>query len=315
MSENISHPVRIPAEVDASRSIRLRGGAREQSEEQCELVQEFVREGCVTEDHDPTMLSYRSRIEEVRRRGHAIDEKDTLACVAYRRELAEAQANYGGDWTLLELRRVLDTTTYEKYRALVNAATDLKEDGSHVLTKKTDTRAFYEQLANPEDYKLHVARVFMETRTEPSSVYGKRAENVGRGEYGTPGVVFSNATHGGETLNDRHKNIVEAHEKIHGLYTFGASLGSRLCATLDPEVSVEQGTYLRQPDEILARMSQLRNYFGLGANDAFTSEHLEIAKQRYVRDTGFDNDMSAFLSCITEKTRGAFIREMNAFPM
>lgn len=63
--------------------------------------------------------------------------------------------------------------------------------------------------------------------------------------------------------------------------------------------------------EILARMSQLKNYFGLHGAEPFTQEHLAYARAHYVKDTGLDNHMSVFFRAITPEKEVAFINGMN----
>jgi len=66
--------------------------------------------------------------------------------------------------------------------------------------------------------------------------------------------------------------------------------------------------YLTMPDEIIERMSQLRNYFGLSAKDVFTPEHLEYARAHYVSDTGLDNQMSLLMNVVTPGQKGVSLR-------
>ena len=61
--------------------------------------------------------------------------------------------------------------------------------------------------------------------------------------------------------------------------------------------------YLLSPQEIVERMSQLKNYFGIKNDSFFTKDHLDYAKQNYVADTGLDNDMTIFLALIHNERR------------
>lgn len=70
--------------------------------------------------------------------------------------------------------------------------------------------------------------------------------------------------------------------------------------------------YLFTGDEIVERMSQLKNYFGMDGSDTFTKEHLHYAKENYIEDTGMDNAMSLFFQGITEETEDNFIKLINS---
>jgi hypothetical protein len=70
-------------------------------------------------------------------------------------------------------------------------------------------------------------------------------------------------------------------------------------------------TYLKQPVEILERMSQLKNYYGFKGGEVFTKQHLEYAREHYVEDTQEDNYMGFFFDCITPETEERFLQVMN----
>lgn len=70
--------------------------------------------------------------------------------------------------------------------------------------------------------------------------------------------------------------------------------------------------YLLDPSEVVERMSQLKNYFGFGGSEVFTLEHLNYAKEHYVRDVGTDNGMSSFFTLITADTEQEFLRIINS---
>ncbi|MDP2950954.1 MAG: hypothetical protein Q8N55_01075 [bacterium] len=69
--------------------------------------------------------------------------------------------------------------------------------------------------------------------------------------------------------------------------------------------------YLNRGFEIEARMSQLKNYFGFTGDEIFTKEHLDYAKENYVKDTGFDNLMTHFFEAITPETEEKFLELIN----
>ena len=49
--------------------------------------------------------------------------------------------------------------------------------------------------------------------------------------------------------------------------------------------------YMYNMDEIVERMVQLKNYFGMNSEDIFTEEHLKYAKENYLDDFGDRKEM------------------------
>ena len=70
--------------------------------------------------------------------------------------------------------------------------------------------------------------------------------------------------------------------------------------------------YLFDPDEIIERMSQLKNYFGMKGSELFTKEHLSYARNHYIKDTESDNNMTEFFQAITPEKEDAFIELINS---
>lgn len=68
--------------------------------------------------------------------------------------------------------------------------------------------------------------------------------------------------------------------------------------------------YNRSGGEILERMSQLKNYFGMRKNEEFTKAHLDYAREHYAADR-FDN-MSEFFQMITPEKEERFLELMNS---
>jgi hypothetical protein len=71
--------------------------------------------------------------------------------------------------------------------------------------------------------------------------------------------------------------------------------------------------YLFTGMEIAERMSQLKNYFGFKGDEKFTKEHLDYAKEHYIRDTNMDNGMRMFFEGITAETENTFLELINNF--
>lgn len=69
--------------------------------------------------------------------------------------------------------------------------------------------------------------------------------------------------------------------------------------------------YLFSGVEIIERMAQLKNYFGMEGDEQFTKEHLDYARMHYLADTNMDNFMTYFFSGITPETEEAFLELIN----
>lgn len=147
--------------------------------------------------------------------------------------------------------------------------------------------------------------------------------------------------HTGDILTIRQKSLVAAHEDGHRIrplnylsskYFQGAFDTSKVNISKEDmlrgkpklDKTIEQITpaefrdfcteiirYLTTPAEIVERMSQLKNYFGMQGAELFTDDHLRYAKEHYVKDVGFDNLMTHFFQMITPQTEAKFLEFMN----
>lgn len=150
----------------------------------------------------------------------------------------------------------------------------------------------------------------------------------------------------GKPLTVRQKSMIEAHEKGHALRQFEGdlfqnrfmagfdrskvTLDSKLIETLrklkaedaevggyalpeetDEELIENHLDYLFRANELAERMAQLKNYFGMHGSDQFTREHLEYAREHYLKDVDFDNSMTQFFQGITPETEEEFLRIIN----
>ena len=88
------------------------------------------------------------------------------------------------------------------------------------------------------------------------------------------------------------KSDLNAHEFAH--YVFGP--------VEKPPLEVYNGVnaYLRKPTEINARGTQIKNYFGLKENEPLTENMLKYAEKHYIKDRGYDNNMTQFFSGIKD---------------
>lgn len=240
----------------------------------------------------------------------------------------EGSANYPGDWTLLLQERMLDPVTKEKFiKARESAMIEMKTGEPEILDKPKQFSQHYQEQINK--YDKNVAHIFNETQIGEASEFGKTPDRLGMGNIGEQGAVFNNASHEEKVLNQRQKNIIEAHEKGHGLRDFTSPIDRKdFTNSLDinelrkeeEKLKVENQNirfvnYLSTAEEIAERMAQLKNYFGFHADDVFTKEHLQYAKEHYVKDTKLDNNMTTFFKAVTPETEVTFLETINKYPL
>jgi hypothetical protein len=144
-------------------------------------------------------------------------------------------------------------------------------------------------------------------------------------------------------LTEKQYSIIAAHEKGHRVREYLGSLDERfqrgfdrskanftekdydiLKKDYDNQTSKQNGEfppfevekegyfdYLFSASEIAERMSQLKNYFGIQGAETFTKEHLQYAREHYVKDVGMDNGMVLFFQAITPETEDSFLELIN----
>lgn len=245
------------------------------------------------------------------------------------KEKIKCQANYPGDWTSLLQERMLDQITKEKFIKTRQESIPQMKDGEPGLLEKPKTFGSHYQ-TQIDNYDENILKVFNSTQYIPSQEVGKNPNHLGSGNIGETGAVFTDArTSENIPLTIRQKNIVESHEKGHGLRDFYAPDDTQeINSVLDTEVlkalieknnlenpdNKERATYLKDA-EIIERMSQLKNYFGFRAGDIFTKEHLLYARENYIKDTGLDNSMSNFFQAITPEKEERFLKVINKYPI
>lgn len=244
-------------------------------------------------------------------------------------EKVKESSNYPGDWTILLLERMSDPITKEKFvKTMQDAMAHMKMGEPGPLDKPESFSNYYQDQI--DNYDANLARVFNDTGFGEAKSYDKNKSNLGVGNIGGAGTVFSDAVNkNGESLTDRQKNIIEAHEKGHGMRDYTSPLDqANFLGSVDTDVFIDEenklkeaggsarfANYLRKPVEIAERMAQLKNYFGFSAQDNFTADHLEHARENYVKDTGLDNNMTSFFKGITPQTKDRFLETINKYPL
>jgi hypothetical protein len=132
------------------------------------------------------------------------------------------------------------------------------------------------------------------------------------------------APDGSKQVTDKQMKIIVAHEKSHAvrfvlydeMFTDGFDQ-SRIRPVMQKKHSELTGEervieYLfGGSDEVIERMSQLKNYFGFKGSEKFTKRHLDYARLHYIEDTGMDNNMRVFFDMITPETEERFLYAIN----
>lgn len=248
-------------------------------------------------------------------------------------EKIQASANYPGDWTSLLQNRMLEPVTKGRFIAQKTSAMEHLQTGepdpSEMGNKYSKRYAahYQSQIAN---YDERVVAIFNSTNIEFDS---SRKHSLGHGNINEPGTVYLNAeSKKSGPLTIRQKNIIEAHEKGHGLRDYQSFsekneiqsvIDGEALAILTAERSNEgaagderfRPSYVTAPEEIIERMAQFKNYFGMSATDRFTGKHLEHIRSHYVHDTGLDNGVHDLLRCVTPNTEAAFLSIINKYPV
>ncbi len=117
-----------------------------------------------------------------------------------------------------------------------------------------------------------------------------------------------------QTPNLEHvMSLVESHEKGHSLRTLHTSQYLEDMFSKAFELP-KSNFYLvaHAPAELLERMTQLKNYFGMKGDEKFTPKHLEYARKHYISDVGLDNNMTEFFAAITEEKEFNFLKLINS---
>lgn len=239
-------------------------------------------------------------------------------------------ANYKDDWTSLQYNRFRHPVIKSRYLDFKKKHPTTEERNSSFFESKIEgvflekprdiPKDVYLSMLNMDTYDHNLERVFRVTDYGKAYQYFKMRENLGASQgYGDHGVVFSDAKElGGTSVSDRSKNIIEAHEKVHGSFmNLTNSEKNYIIDVFYTERNRQRGRILpsypnkKQVDEVLARMSQIKNYFGFKGDEKFTIGHLNMARKHYLSDVGFDNNMQEFFDSIDRENEEKFVELMN----
>jgi hypothetical protein len=234
------------------------------------------------------------------------------------------------DWSTVLFDRLKDPAVKEKF--IASKAEVLKSDNPYddgvedqpedieanglpkfKFIKEHDTKKYhYDAIRNYDDTVKRASRYTtyvnaLEVMKGPEAL-GTAKEN---------GTVFIDAESDGKPLNSRQKSIIESHEKGHVVRTFNVNVRD-ISKGFDFDKiprDAKRPSYLRNPDELVERMSQLKNYFGFRSDQSFSRGHLKYARDHYLKDTGLDNNMTEFFGTITPEKEDEFLRIINQYPI
>lgn len=227
----------------------------------------------------------------------------------------ESQANYQGYWDdalyerlnnqEIKAQFVINRMHYAKGMSDLNPG--------DMLQKKEETSDYY--ISQVAKYEENLSKAFSYVEHVPSANKNREAKHLGVSSYGEYATLFQDAAKDGKELTARQKNIILAHELGHSVRDYQGEDAQDIRKSVDlskienPQIR----NYLNKPEEIIERMSQLKNYFGMKGSEKFTKEHLYVAKQNYLKDTELDNNMKEFFESITPETEDSFIEVINKF--
>lgn len=219
-------------------------------------------------------------------------------------------ANYNGDWSALLKIRLTNPKIIKLYLA------NLSEKQTYLANEDV-----MEQRV--KEYLDRVDKVFNQTHIGPAvsfnNQYGLPSNpmSAGQGKFNSPPVVFNDAQQiNGSPMSVFQKHVVEAHEQAHGVlndYWMVNQFRFKFRGLVDDSFMKEFSDEYTAVFEILARMSQLKNYFGMERDEKFTAHHLDYAEIYYSRDTGFGSDnITDLLKAIRRGNRQQFVDIINS---
>lgn len=250
----------------------------------------------------------------------------------------ESQANYEGNHTLLFFERMANARVRSK---LINDLVEHKIGQRRIELEESkdyleNIRGELEFIIEKEiEEKIQTAKSHTNIKyADPAKpeIAGTTSEGVG--------LIFLHSIlpDNNKKFTSKMNGIIEAHEKGHEIRWFGfvdTNFSKKISEGFDfskveimnstieaakryaPERTEEELKdmiilYQENVNELYERMSQLKNYFGMRGDEVFTKEHLDYAKNNYLKDTGMGSQMKYFLDAITPQTEVKFIDLMNS---
>ncbi|MDB5204172.1 MAG: hypothetical protein JWP09_200 [Candidatus Taylorbacteria bacterium] len=208
-------------------------------------------------------------------------------------EALDRVANYRENWSNLFQQRLLSEETVNKYMANLTA--------KHLYLADEKRKEELKQ-----SYRERVMKVFSHTEIGKAETYKHQAtlspynsRGGGIGSFESTPIVFADAEQSnGRPMDHFHKSITEAHEQAHGVLDdmyVADNIRQELTSFFYANYILKFKDPLSAVFETVARITQLKNYFGMKGGEPFTKYHLEYAKKYYVRDVGFGIDNITYM--------------------
>ena len=212
---------------------------------------------------------------------------------------------YGQNQVLIQQSRLLNPKVKAKFFEHQAPVSGPKESMFQKMP------ADYSNRITPENYEDFVKDIHSSTDYNLAASANKQPFNLGSGNYGKPGIVFSDAP-----LNNSGKDIINAHEKNHGIFagTMSKEMKEDLLKPFNSEKPIPNYQGKHQADEVFARMGQFKNAIGMGDNQTFTLGHLNLIRKNYA-ESFLDNGITEMLAKIKPGSAGEkeFLKNMNKY--
>jgi len=218
---------------------------------------------------------------------------------------------YGENQVLTQQSRLLNPEIKAKFFEHQAPEIEAKIQSNILGQKMWKQPKDYGNRITPENYDEFVKNIHGSTEYDLAVNSGRSSNTLGLGDYGKPGMVYSDAP-----LNNLGKDIVNAHEKNHGMFsgTLSKEMSKDLLKPFGTNKPVPFYGAKAQPDEVLARMAQFKNAVGIGDNQSFTLGHLNLIRKNYA-NSFLDNGITEMLNKIKPGSSGEkeFLKNMNKY--
>lgn len=245
----------------------------------------------------------------------------------------ELEANFEGDWTLLLKDRLLSPEikkqqlektsewvekSLEEIRGEVGDIDTDDDMVKAIVNLKVSAAKKMGQMAKGESYDEFIERTFSNTEYISSEEDPNSGEKIASstGGLGGPGTLYKDRLFfkSGIPFSTRQKNMIESHEKGHSVRVYFGAQKEDIESCIERSLIPEKGReYLGKAEEIIERMSSLKNYFGFSGGELFTKEHLDYSREHFISDMNMDVGMREFFYAITPDKEESFLRVINTY--
>ena len=218
---------------------------------------------------------------------------------------------YGENQVIVQQQRLLNPDIKAKFFQHQAPEIEAKIQSNILGERLWKAPKDYGNRITPENYEDFINRIHGSTNYDLASSAGRQPHNLGVGNYGVPGKVFSDAP-----LDNLGKDIINAHEKNHGIFagTLSKEMEQGLLKPFGTNKPIPHYAGKHQADEVLARMGQFKNAVGIGDNQVFTLGHLNLIRKNYAKQF-LDNGITEMLAKIKPGSAGEkeFLKNMNKY--